>query len=202
MPVMNVNLVLDDATFAGVQNGALELCGLVKNVDNRRIVKHLPTVIDSAKDGATKAIDIIRENKGGLLIAGGVIIVGGAVVGTLSYFSQQQKNKAAKHFKKSLDIYLEAAKNGEMSVEILDSLINDLDSVSKHYKNGKIPFNITTKQMNDLLFSIYDYTKRMAVANHNNICHIDMPTRFSKNNIVDLRQYLEAQKQIISKNIV
>ena len=31
MPVVSVNLVLDDATYAGVKAGALELCGMVKD---------------------------------------------------------------------------------------------------------------------------------------------------------------------------
>ena len=43
MPVMNVNLVLDDATYAGVKAGIYELGGLVKNADNKRVKKHLPT---------------------------------------------------------------------------------------------------------------------------------------------------------------
>ena len=49
MPVVNVNLVLDDKTYAAVKAGVYELGGLVK--DNKHIIrKHLPTVVDSAKD--------------------------------------------------------------------------------------------------------------------------------------------------------
>ena len=45
MPVMNVNLVLDDATYAGVKAGLYELGGLVKNADNKRVKKHLPRLV-------------------------------------------------------------------------------------------------------------------------------------------------------------
>ena len=62
MPVMNVNLVLDDATYAGVKAGIYELGGLVKNADNKRVKKHLPTVVDATKEGAAKAIDMIFHN--------------------------------------------------------------------------------------------------------------------------------------------
>jgi hypothetical protein len=93
MPVVNVNLVLDEATYKGVMDGALELYGMVK--DQKHCVrKHLPTVFDSAKEGASKAIDIVRNHKKELLIVGGLVIVGGAVIGTVSYFTQKEKRQA------------------------------------------------------------------------------------------------------------
>ena len=197
MPVVNVNLVLDDATYAGVKAGALELCGLVKDVDSKKIRKHLPTVFDAAKDGATKAIDIIREHKKGLLIAGGLLIIGGVVVGTVSYVSEKDKRKAKKHLGVSLQKYLEAAQDGNLTIELVDKLINDLDVVSKLYKDNAIPLNLSAKQLSALFNSIYDYTLRMATANNVTIPNIPTPKRFSKNTVLDLQQYLNAQKQIL-----
>lgn len=89
--VVNVNLLVDDKTYAGVQAGVLELCGMAKNINNKRVAKHLPTVADAAKEGAVKAIDFIRVHKKGTLIIGGVLIVGGAVVGTVGYFATKDK---------------------------------------------------------------------------------------------------------------
>ena len=77
MPVVNVNLLVDEKTYAGVKAGVLELCGMAKNVDNKRVAKHIPAVADAAKEGAAKAIDFIRVHKKGAIIAGGVLIVGG-----------------------------------------------------------------------------------------------------------------------------
>ena len=65
MPVVNVNLLVDDKTYAGVKAGVLELCGMAKNVDNKRVAKHIPAVADAAKEGASKAIDFIRLHKKG-----------------------------------------------------------------------------------------------------------------------------------------
>lgn len=198
MPVVNVNLVLDDATYKDVMDGALELCGMVKD-QKHRIRKHLPTVLDSAKEGAAKAIDIVRNHKKELLIVGGIVIVGGVVVGTVSYFTQKEKRLAKKQFGKSLQIYLDAAQNGTLTVDILDALISDLEVVSKLHKGEEIPLNISAKNLTALLDSIYEYTQQFAQANNVNVYDIRAPKRFKKNTILDLQRYLKVQKEILTK---
>lgn len=197
MPVMNVNLVLDDATYAGIQNGVLELCGMVKD-QNHRIRKHLPTVVDYAKEGAVKAVDIVRTYKRGMLIIGGVVIIGGAVAGTATYFAQKGRRKAKKQLDISLQVYIDATRTGTLTIEILDALINDLTTVSKQYKEDNIPVNLSANQFFSLFYSIYDYTKRMADANNIDPRGIKAPSRFKKNSIVDLQDYLHIQRTTLS----
>ena len=79
MPVVPIYLDIDEKTYAGVKAGVLELCGLAKNVDNKRVAKHIPAVADSAKEGASKAIDFIRAHQKGTIIIGSVLAIGGAV---------------------------------------------------------------------------------------------------------------------------
>lgn len=104
MPVVNVNLLVDEKTYAGVKAGVLELCGMAKNVDNKRVAKHIPAVADAAKEGAAKAIDFIRVHKKGAIIAGGVLIVGGVQLPVLSdilqpVIKESVKNNLPKIFK-------------------------------------------------------------------------------------------------------
>lgn len=198
MPVVNVNLVLDEATYAGVKSGALELCGMVKDSD-QRIRKHLPTVFDAAKDGASKAIDIVREHKKGAIVVGGILVAGGTVAGIIGHFATKEKRKAEIKLGQSFDAYIEAAKNGTLTVDILDTLIDDLDAVAKFRKDDAIPLNLTSQQWTTLFNSIYDFTKRMA--DINNVCVSDLkaPKVFKKNTVIDLRNYLNIQKNIIEK---
>ena len=197
MPVMNVNLVLDDATYVGVKSGIFELCGLVKDADNKRIKKHLPTVVDATKEGAAKAIDMIREHKKGLFIIGGVFIVGGAIAGAVTYISQKDKIKAKKRFGEALENYLNTAQEGVLTSNLIDDLLESIEGVSKFSKDGSVPLNLTSKQLYSLFNSIYDFTKRMADANNVNTKGIKVPNKLSKNKIVDLQNYLFMQKQIL-----
>lgn len=197
MPVMNVNLVLDDATYAGVKAGIYELGGLVKNADNKRLKKHLPTVVDATKEGAAKAIDMIREHKKGLLVIGGVLIVGGAVAGAVTYISQKDKIKAKKKFGETLEVYLNAAKEGTLTSNLIDDLLASIEIVSKFSKDGAVPVNLTSKQLYSLFNSIYDFTKRMADANNVTTKGIKAPSKLSKSKILDLQNYLVMQKQIL-----
>ena len=114
MPVVNVNLLVDEKTYAAVQAGVLELCGMAKNVDNKRVAKHIPAVADAAKEGASKAIDFIRLHKKETLIVGGVIILGGAVVGTVGYITSLDKRKRERQFAEDLQVYLDAAREGKL----------------------------------------------------------------------------------------
>ena len=197
MPVMNVNLVLDDATYAGVKAGIYELGGLVKNADNKRVKKHLPTVVDATKEGAAKAIDMIREHKKGLLVIGGVLIVGGAVAGAVTYISQKDKIKAKKKFGETLEVYLNAAKEGTLTSNLIDDLLASIEIVSKFSKDGAVPINLTSKQLYSLFNSIYDFTKQMADANNVTTKGIKAPSKLSKSKILDLQNYLVMQKQIL-----
>lgn len=196
MPFVNVTLDLDIDTYEKVKAGTYELLGMVKD-HNHRVKKHLPTVVDSAKEGTAKAIDIVRNHKKELLIVGGIVIVGGAIIGTVSHFTQKEKQKAKQHLGESFQAYIDAAQNGSLTVEIVDTLITDLDLVSKLYKDDVIPFNLSAKQLSVLFNSIYDYTKRMAEANKINPPTISAPKLFKKSTITDLQNYLHIQKKIL-----
>ena len=165
---------------------------------NHRIKKHLPTVVDAAKDGAAKAIDIVREHKKGMLIIGGFIVAGGTIAGTVAHFAQKDKQKAKKQLGDSFQRYIDAAQTGMLTVEILDNLIDDLDAVAKLNKDDIVPLNLSTKQLISLFNSIHDYTVRMAEANCVDLSGVHKPNPFKKNGIVVLQNYLYLQKEILS----
>ncbi len=199
MPVVNVNLLVDEKTYAGVKAGVLELCGMAKNVDNKRVAKHLPAVADAAKEGAVKAIDFIREHKKGAIVIGGVLIVGGAVAGTVGYIATRDQRKREKQFAKNLQIYLDAAQEGKLTIEIIDALIDSLNALSKDNPSKTVDLKITASQFSDLIRSIFDYTIRLAEANNITPALISKPKILKKKTYLDLQYYLDMQKSIFEQ---
>lgn len=199
MPVVNVNLLVDEKTYAAVQSGVLELCGMAKNVDNKRVAKHIPAVADAAKEGASKAIDFIRLHKKETLIVGGVIILGGAVVGTVGYITSLDKRKRERQFAEDLQVYLDAAREGKLTIEILDALINSLDQLSNDDPSKAVNLKITASQFSDLIHSIFDYTIRLAEANNISPALISKPKILKKKNYSDLQYYLNMQRSIFEQ---
>ena len=199
MPVVPIYLNIDDRTYAGVKAGALELCGLAKNVDNKRIAKHIPAVADAAKDGAAKAIDFIREHKRGTLVIGGILIVGGATAGTVGYIQHRKQRKLDKQFGEALQNYLEAARNGDLTLDILNALISAIEAVEQANPNKSINLNVSTSQFSELIHCIFDYTLRLAEANNFNAQIINRPKYFKKKTADDLKYYLNMQRQIFEQ---
>ncbi len=199
MPVVNVNLLVDEKTYAGVKAGILELCGMAKNVDNKRVAKHIPAVADAAKEGAVKAIDFIREHKKGAIVIGGVLIVGGAITGTVGYIATRDQRKREKQFAKNLQIYLDAAQEGNLTIEILDALIDSLNALSKDNPSKTVDLKITASQFSDLIRSIFDYTIRLAEANNIDPALISKPKMLKKKTYLDLQYYLDMQKSIFEQ---
>lgn len=196
MPVVNVNLLVDEKTYAAVQAGVLELCGMAKNIDNKRVAKHIPAAADAAKEGAVKVIDFIRVHKKGTVIVGGILIIGSFVA---SYIATRDKRNLEKRFAQNLQIYLDAAKDGKLTVDILDNLINSLDELSNDDPSKAVNLKITPSQFSDLIQNIFDYTVCLAEANNISPTLISKPKILKKKSYSDLQYYLNMQKNIFEQ---
>lgn len=199
MPVVNVNLLVDEKTYAAVQAGVLELCGMAKNIDNKRVAKHIPAVADAAKEGAVKAIDFIRVHKKGTVIVSGILIIGSAVAGAIGYIATRDKRNLEKQFAQNLQTYLDAAKDGKLTVEILDNLINSLDELSNDNPSKAVNLKIMPSQFSDLIQTIFDYTICLAEANNISPTLISKPKILKEKSYSDLQYYLNMQKNIFEQ---
>lgn len=199
MPVVPIYLDIDEKTYAGVKAGLYELYGLAKNVNNKRVAKHIPAVADAAKEGASKAIDFIRVHQKGTIIVGGVLIIGGAVAGTVGYVAHRKQRELNKQFGTALQEYLDSARNGTLNIEILDTLITSIEAVEKCNSKKPISLNISADQFGDLINCIFDYTKRLAEANNISTQSINRPKYFKKKTADDLKYYLNMQKHILEQ---
>lgn len=168
-------------------------------MDNKRVVKHIPAVADAAKEGASKAIDFMRDHQKGTIIVGGVLIVGRAVAGAGGYVAHLKQRKLDMQFETALQEYLDSARNGTLNIEILDTLIASIEAVEKCNPKKPIRLKISAVQFIDLINCIFDYTKNLAEANNISTQSINRPKYFKKETADDFKYYLYMQKHIFEQ---
>ena len=189
MVVVPVNVCVPDDIYEDILNGTLELYGLVKDGEHK-IRKHLPTVKNAAETGAKKAFEIIKAHKGASIVVGSVIAVGTGVAITASCISYNKKKKDIVFFNECLESYYSSIKDGVLNNEIIDNLIHSLDVLEEK----KISVKMSPTKLSAIIFSVFDYTNKLAEANNQKV-KISKPKK--KDNIIDIREYLEIQKDII-----
>lgn len=199
MPVVPIYLDIDDQTYNAVLSGAVQLCGMAKAVDTKRVVKHIPTIADKTKEGTSKAIDFMRDHKKGSLVAGGILIVGSIAAGTVGYLAQRKRRKLDSQLGKALQDYLEAAKSGNLTLEILNALIDAIEAIEKSHPDEEVKLNIPASQFSNLIHCMFDYTQHMAEVNHFSKNSIKRPKIIKKHTTTDLKYYLNMQKQIFEQ---
>lgn len=198
MPVVSVNLLVDDKTHAAVEAGVLEICGLAKDVNSRRIAKHIPVVTNDKKKGIIKALDYVKQHKNGVFLVSSIVAVAGTVGGVAIYKVERNKRNLEKQFAKCLQVYLDAARSGKLTIDMIDELNQSLSALSG--KSSKsIHLKISATQLSDLIHSIFDYTKRLANVNNIDIGTIVEPKSSNNNTFADLQYYLNIQKNIFEQ---
>lgn len=189
MVVIPVNVCVPDDIYEDVLNGTLEIFGLVKDGEHK-IRKHLPTTKNAIESGAKKAVELIKEHKGISIIAGTVIAIGVGTGVTITCISNNKKKKDIAFFNDCLESYYTSIKDGSLNNEIIENLIFSLDILEEK----KISVKIAPTKLSAIVFSIFDYTNKLAEANNKKI---KVPKPNKKDNIIDIREYLGIQRDII-----
>ena len=208
MKIAQVSLAVPDEIYEGILAGTLEIAaGVVR--DNKGVIrKHLPKVAVQAKDSAAKAakngagiVQAVKKNPGVAIAAGAVVAVSGGVAYLAHHVKQKKMTKQEEcvaDFQKALKAYLKAAKTGKLNEKVVDDLLVALENAQNSKAGDAVMLSIPAKQLNDLISSIFDYTKRLAEANAFKDVRVAAPKRGAKNSMANLQNYLEIQKQIMA----
>ena len=189
MVVVPINVCVPDDIYDDILNGSLELYGLVKDAEHK-VRKHLPTIKNAAENGVKKAAEVIKEHKNASIVVGVALAVGTGVAVTVSCVSCSKKKKDITFFNKCLESYYTSIKEGTLNEEIIDKLLYSLDILEQK----KISVKMSPSKLSAIVFSVFDYTNKLAEANNQKV-KISKPKK--KDNIIDIREYLEIQKDII-----
>lgn len=166
-----------------------------------QIVKHLKPidlkVAEEAQGIGVKALQFVKEHKKGTIIT----VVAAAVVGTGAFIYSKVKNhepKVVTEFRTALRVYIDAIREGNMDIDIINNTMDALEELKQHKNYEKISIQLATEDLEVLVGRIYEYTIKLAKDNDVELPEDELRTSHAKTvgTIINLQNYLKAQKRI------
>lgn len=205
MAVVPVAYDIPEDILEGLASGALTRFGSVVR-DRAQIIAHLKEVPLPGGGQEMEATSIAAALKNPQILIGlGVVVA--AAAGSMAFWAARKRKQAVssgpskyvENYNASLGAYLEAVRNGRLDADIVDRLVSDLDVVAAESDGGRIAVEFSTEQSEALVKLVVDYTRKLAEANSVDLKEIQETTSHSEGHpIVDLRRYLDAQRQIFA----
>ena len=181
MAVIQKEIIVPDNLLPGIMSGAINIMGLAKNVNNGRIIKHLDAFDSDDSNSAALAVQ---------LIVVGVAAVGGIGVGIYTLVNRSK----VKNFKDALNAYIEAVNSKQLTVEIIDNLVNALDKLKGKVRRS-IQIEFSSDELTALIECLCNHTKTLAEANNINLTF--EPTEEEKSDVLLMfRNNLVKQRDI------
>lgn len=195
-----VKLDIPNKYAKDVATGVIDVSkAVLRNKDTGRIVKYTDLYFDNAESAKEVVKNVGIKNLGiAGLVVGGVALVGFGIYKVVNIFNKDNKivmPKCIKEFHKKLNKYLEEANNGILNVDSIDNLLKAIDEIEK-INDPNIKIDFSTKEVKDLLKSIYKFTTKLNKKDKNNKVKFKAPSNNSEDNIIYLKDCLEYQKNV------
>ena len=205
MPVVQDAFYIPDDIATGLATGLYRRIGSVVRYavgpNKGQIVKHLKPidlkVAEEAQGIGDKAIQFVKEHKKGTLIT----VAAAAVVGTGAFVYSKVKNhepKVVTEFRTALRVYIDAIREGNMDIDIINNTMDALEELKQHKNYEKISIQLATEDLEVLVGRVYEYTIKLAKDNDVELPEDELRTSHAKTvgTIINLQNYLKAQKKI------
>lgn len=196
----------DDIAFRLLTSEYVRDGGVVRDHAGR-LVKLLDDAspIDDAQEAAKASIARVLRNRKGVVIGLGVVAVAATAGGAV--YLATRKTKAAQpelptcveSYSASLAAYLEAARHGTLDAAIIDRLIADLDAVKAESDSGTITIEFLPEHWETLVGIVAGHTRKLAEANQLELSNLPEPANAQSGTIIELRPYLEVQRELFSR---
>ena len=190
MVVVPINVCVPDDIYESVLNGDLFLYGMVKDKEHL-VRKHLPTIKSAAEAGVKKAAEVVANHKKEAIIVTSAVAVVVGIGATVTCLLKGKAKKEVIHFNECLERYYTSIKEGTLDACVIDNLLDSLTTLEE--KNIKI--SISPTKLSAIVYGMHEYTSELAKANHSKV-KLEKPKK-KGNSIIDIRDYLEVQKEII-----
>lgn len=205
MPVVQDAFYIPDDIATGLATGLYRRIGSVVRYavgpNKGQIVKHLKPidlkVAEEAQGIGVKALQLVKEHKKGTIIT----VAAAAVVGTGAFVYSKVKNhepKVVTEFRTALRVYIDAIREGNMDIDIINNTMDALEELKQHKNYEKISIQLATEDLEVLVGRIYEYTIKLTKDNGVELPEDELRTSHAKTvgTIINLQNYLKAQKRI------
>ena len=205
MPVVQDAFYIPDDIATGLATGLYRRIESVVRYavgpNKGQIVKHLKPidlkVAEEAQGIGVKALQFVKEHKKGTIIT----VAAAAVVGTGAFVYSKVKNhepKVVTEFRTALRVYIDAIREGNMDIDIINNTMDALEELKQHKNYEKISIQLATEVLEVLVGRIYEYTIKLAKDNDVELPEDELRTSHAKTvgTIINLQNYLKAQKRI------
>lgn len=160
-------------------------------------MKHLKPVkleqATQAQNVGAKVLQFAKNNKKVLIIS--TVIASTITAGGVVYYKiKNREPEVLKKYHAALRDYISDIRNGELSMNSINHLMDALEDLKQNKNYEKIKIELTTEELHVLVNRIYEYTIKLA--SDNAVELTDDELRSSDNTIFNLQNYLKAQKRI------
>lgn len=181
MPIIQEAFYIPDDIAVGLASGIYKRVGGVvrwaTGAKKGQIVKHLDPI--SIKKPANSIKQNALKNKKALKITGAIVLT---TVAVGSIFVGINYNKQKK-FQEAFRDYIEAVRNGDMTLDLIEALEDSLTSIKS--------IKMSPDELLTLVKYIHDYTMKLAKDNN-----IEIESSSDNNPIINIQDYLKVQKEI------
>ena len=212
VPVVQITYDVPLDIAKGLATGELSMLGTAAVRNSKHIAAHIREVSRTISDGdepVAAAMAKSAKNPRFVIIGLGVVAVAAVGGGVAVWARSKKKQSAAEYetpecvvnYNASLAAYLEAIGSGSLDSDLIDRLIADLDVLKQNADSGSISLELSLEESDKLVHLIADYTSKLADANSVELSGLDEADTDSADGvIVDMRRYLEAQRQIFDES--
>lgn len=204
MPTIQPQFDIPADIAARLDAGELVRWGGVVRNHGGQIVKHLKETIpdDTPAKLAERVATAVKDPRFVVIGVGVVTLASGAAYWIKRKKSAQRAAGAVEvpaslqSYSASLTRYLEAARDGNLDVDVIDRLIADLDEIKAETESGAISIEVTPEDARTLVRLVADHTQRLAEANDRDPGDLPALPNGDGATIIDLRPYLAAQADL------
>ena len=200
--IIQPSIEIPDKYLQGLMTGKYIRQGSVIRNQQGELVKFLKEVPKNDNTANTAISSYKLKNS---LIGIGVIVgVSTLALGVYTAYQKYRKKKQDENqqnvisngFNTSLNNYINAIKEGNLSLDILEDFIWNINFIKKNSENKEIEITISIQQLEELVNLIYSYTIKLAEINNIDYTSIKKNSQNSLSNII---YYLDFQKEIFKR---